>query len=116
MEQELRTNEKEQAEHIMLVDLLRNDLGRIADYGSVRASELFTIERYSHVMHLVSEVEARLAPDKTVYDVIAAVFPGGRSPGLPRCGRWRLSKSSSRSPAVLTLEPWDGLTITGIWN
>lgn len=84
MEEELLTNEKEQAEHIMLVDLLRNDLGRVADYGSVRASELFAIERYSHVMHLVSEVEARLAPGKTVYDVIAAVFPGGTITGAPK--------------------------------
>ncbi|MCM3703927.1 anthranilate synthase component I family protein [Paenibacillus macerans] len=84
MEEELLTNEKEQAEHIMLVDLLRNDLGRVADYGSVRASELFAIERYSHVMHLVSEVEARLAPDRTVYDAIAAVFPGGTITGAPK--------------------------------
>ncbi|MGZ7445680.1 anthranilate synthase component I family protein [Paenibacillus sp. TH7-28] len=84
MEEELLTNEKEQAEHIMLVDLLRNDLGRVADYGSVRASELFAIERYSHVMHLVSEVEARLAPGKTVYDAIAAVFPGGTITGAPK--------------------------------
>ncbi|WP_246061429.1 anthranilate synthase component I family protein [Paenibacillus oralis] len=84
MEEELLTNEKEQAEHIMLVDLLRNDLGRVADYGSVLASELFAIERYSHVMHLVSEVEARLAPGKTVYDVIAAVFPGGTITGAPK--------------------------------
>lgn len=84
MEEELLTNEKEQAEHIMLVDLLRNDLGRVADYGSVRASELFAIERYSHVMHLVSEVEARLAPGKTVYDAIAAAFPGGTITGAPK--------------------------------
>jgi len=84
MEQELRTNEKEQAEHIMLVDLLRNDLGRVAEFGSVRVSELFTIERYSHVMHLVSEVEGRLPEDNTAMDAIAAVFPGGTITGAPK--------------------------------
>jgi para-aminobenzoate synthetase component 1 len=84
MEEELRTNEKEQAEHIMLVDLLRNDLGRVAEFGSVRVSELFTIERYSHVMHLVSEVEGRLPEDKTAMDAIAAVFPGGTITGAPK--------------------------------
>lgn len=84
MEEELRTNEKEQAEHIMLVDLLRNDLGRVAEFGSVKVSELFTVERYSHVMHLVSEVEGRLPADKTAMDSIAAVFPGGTITGAPK--------------------------------
>ncbi|WP_416235519.1 anthranilate synthase component I family protein [Paenibacillus campi] len=84
MEQELLHTEKERAEHIMLVDLQRNDLGRIARYGSVRVPELMTIERYSHVMHLVSGVEAELADDKDVYDVIAAVFPGGTITGAPK--------------------------------
>ncbi|MFD1179315.1 anthranilate synthase component I family protein [Paenibacillus puldeungensis] len=84
MEEELRSSEKEQAEHIMLVDLLRNDLGRVARYGTVQASELFTIERYSHVMHLVSEVRADLHPDKSLFDVIAAVFPGGTITGAPK--------------------------------
>lgn len=84
MEEELRSNEKERAEHIMLVDLLRNDIGRVAEYGTVRASELYVIERYSHVMHLVSEVEGRLHADKTLYDAIAAVFPGGTITGAPK--------------------------------
>lgn len=84
MEQELLQTEKERAEHIMLVDLQRNDLGRIARYGSVRVPELMTIERYSHVMHLVSGVEAELAEDKDVYDVIAATFPGGTITGAPK--------------------------------
>lgn len=84
MEEELRSSEKEQAEHIMLVDLLRNDLGRVARYGTVQASELFAIERYSHVMHLVSEVRADLHPDKSLFDVIAAVFPGGTITGAPK--------------------------------
>ncbi len=84
MEQELLQTEKERAEHIMLVDLQRNDLGRIARYGSVRVPELMTIERYSHVMHLVSGVEAELADNKDVYDVIAATFPGGTITGAPK--------------------------------
>lgn len=84
MENDLRSNEKEHAEHIMLVDLQRNDLGRIARYGTVRVPELMTIERYSHVMHLVSGVEGELADNKDVYDTIAAVFPGGTITGAPK--------------------------------
>ncbi|MNM61909.1 Aminodeoxychorismate synthase component 1 [compost metagenome] len=84
MEAELRASNKEQAEHIMLVDLLRNDIGRVAEYGTVRVSELFTVERYSHVMHLVSEVEGVLGGDLTLYDAIAAVFPGGTITGAPK--------------------------------
>lgn len=84
MAEELTGSEKERAEHIMLVDLQRNDLGRVAAYGSVRVPELMTIERYAHVMHLVSQVEANLAPGKTAYDVIAGVFPGGTITGAPK--------------------------------
>lgn len=84
MEAELLASEKEQAEHIMLVDLLRNDIGRVAEYGTVRVSELFAVERYSHVMHLVSEVEGVLSSDHSVYDAIAAVFPGGTITGAPK--------------------------------
>jgi len=82
--EELRSNEKERAEHIMLVDLERNDLGRIARFGSVRVDELMTIEYYSHVMHLVSQVEAELAPGRDALDVIAAAFPGGTITGAPK--------------------------------
>ncbi|WP_040925375.1 anthranilate synthase component I family protein [Saccharibacillus kuerlensis] len=84
MAEELTGSEKEQAEHIMLVDLQRNDLGRVASYGSVVVPELMTIERYAHVMHLVSQVEADLAPGRTAYDVIAGVFPGGTITGAPK--------------------------------
>lgn len=82
--EELRTNEKERAEHIMLVDLERNDLGRISAYGTIQVKELMVIERYSHVMHLVSQVEGQLADDKDAYDVIAAKFPGGTITGAPK--------------------------------
>lgn len=84
MEEELRASDKEQAEHIMLVDLLRNDIGRVAEYGTVRVNELFAVERYSHVMHLVSEVEGLLGAEYTIYDAIAAVFPGGTITGAPK--------------------------------
>jgi len=82
--EELLSSEKERAEHIMLVDLERNDLGRICKYGSVRVKELMAIERYSHVMHIVSEVHGELAEGKDAYDVIAAAFPGGTITGAPK--------------------------------
>lgn len=81
---ELASNEKENAEHVMLVDLERNDLGRISAYGTVQVKELMVIERYSHVMHLVSQVEGRLAKGKDAFDVIAAKFPGGTITGAPK--------------------------------
>ncbi|WP_127534434.1 anthranilate synthase component I family protein [Paenibacillus kobensis] len=84
MESELLTSEKERAEHIMLVDLERNDLGRISRYGSVKVEELMVIERYSHVMHLVSQVDGELAEGKDAFDVIAATFPGGTITGAPK--------------------------------
>ncbi len=84
MADELRVSEKERAEHIMLVDLMRNDLGRIAKYGTVRVTDLMVIEYYSHVMHLVSQVEGVLAAGKDAYDVIAASFPGGTITGAPK--------------------------------
>jgi para-aminobenzoate synthetase component I len=84
MERELLESEKERAEHIMLVDLERNDLGRISKYGSVHVRELMVVERYSHVMHLVSQVEGRIAEGKDAFDVIAATFPGGTITGAPK--------------------------------
>ncbi|WP_166245677.1 anthranilate synthase component I family protein [Paenibacillus turpanensis] len=84
MEAELRGSEKENAEHIMLVDLLRNDIGRVSAYGSVKVDELMVVERYSHVMHLVSEITGELAAKRDAYDVIAAVFPGGTITGAPK--------------------------------
>jgi para-aminobenzoate synthetase component 1 len=81
---DLLSNEKELAEHIMLVDLERNDLGRICEYGSVTVDELFTLEKYSHVIHLVSNVRGKLRADKNLFDVIRAVFPGGTITGAPK--------------------------------
>ena len=81
---ELAGDTKERAEHLMLVDLLRNDIGRVALPGSVRVAEFMTVERYSHVMHLVSQVEGHLASGQTPADVVRALFPGGTITGAPK--------------------------------
>src|SRR5262249_58481233 len=72
------------AEHTMLVDLGRNDLGRVSDYGSVQVEELMTIERYSHVQHLVSSLRSRLRDDLDRFDALAACFPAGTVTGAPK--------------------------------
>ncbi|HEY6061347.1 MAG TPA: anthranilate synthase component I family protein [Gemmatimonadales bacterium] len=84
MREELRLDEKERAEHLMLVDLARNDLGRVSAYGSVQVAELEVVEEYSHVFHLVSEVRGRLRPEAGVADVVGGVFPGGTITGCPK--------------------------------
>ncbi|MGE5790008.1 MAG: anthranilate synthase component I family protein [Syntrophaceae bacterium] len=81
---ELLTNEKERAEHIMLLDLERNDLGRVCDYGTVRVDELMVIEDYSHVIHIVSNVRGELARGRDCFDLVRAVFPGGTITGVPK--------------------------------
>lgn len=80
----LLSNPKERAEHIMLVDLERNDLGRVCQWGTVRVDELLTVEYYSHVMHLVSNVVGQLLPGKTAVDLVQAAFPGGTITGCPK--------------------------------
>jgi len=84
LEVELLADEKERAEHIMLVDLGRNDLGRVCEYGSVKVNELMVVERYSHVMHIVSDVTGTLTSDKDAYDLIRASFPAGTVSGAPK--------------------------------
>ena len=84
LETDLRSDEKERAEHAMLVDLERNDLGKVAEYGSVQVGEYRRVDRYSEVMHLVSDVSARLSEDSTLADAIGAVFPGGTITGAPK--------------------------------
>ncbi|MGP0629679.1 anthranilate synthase component I family protein [Nitrospina sp. 32_T5] len=81
---ELLLNEKEKAEHLMLVDLERNDLGRICEHGSVQVTDLMFLEQYSHVCHIVSNIEGRLKPGVDVVDILAAVFPGGTITGCPK--------------------------------
>ncbi len=82
--EELKRNEKERAEHVMLVDLGRNDLGRVCEFGSVRVPQYMSIERYSHVMHLVSTVDGRLAADRDYLDALVACFPAGTVSGAPK--------------------------------
>jgi anthranilate synthase component 1 len=84
LEAELRADEKERAEHIMLVDLGRNDVGRVSETGTVRVSDLMSVERYSHVMHLVSTVEGRLLEGLTSLDALRACFPAGTVAGAPK--------------------------------
>ena len=84
LEEELRADEKERAEHLMLVDLGRNDVGRVARYGSVTVPEFMTVERYSHVMHLVTQVEGDLRDGLTPLDALRAAFPAGTVSGAPK--------------------------------
>jgi anthranilate synthase component 1 len=84
LEKEMLADAKERAEHIMLVDLGRNDLGRVCEYGSVRVEKLMTVERYSHVMHLVSSLRGRLRPDVDCFDALMACFPAGTVSGAPK--------------------------------
>ena len=81
---ELLANEKERAEHVMLVDLERNDLGRVCEFGSVHVDEFMAIEQYSHVSHIVSNISGTIRPDATPFDVIRATFPGGTITGVPK--------------------------------
>ncbi len=84
LEKELLADPKERAEHVMLVDLGRNDIGRVAQPGTIKLDELMTVERYSHVMHICSNVSARLAPGKTAFDALRAILPVGTVSGAPK--------------------------------
>ncbi len=84
IEEGLRRNPKERAEHLMLADRGRNDVGRVCEYGSVKVNDLMVVERYSHVMHLVSDVVGKLRRDKDAFDVLRAAFPAGTVTGAPK--------------------------------
>ncbi|MDX8407775.1 MAG: anthranilate synthase component I family protein, partial [Mariprofundaceae bacterium] len=84
LEKDLLSDEKELAEHVMLVDLGRNDLGRVCEYGSVEVTDSMMVERYSHVMHIVSEVQGNLRDDVDCLDLLAATFPAGTVSGAPK--------------------------------
>ena len=84
LQKELLADPKERAEHVMLVDLARNDLGRVCDFGSVQVKNLMTVERYSHVMHIVTQVEGNLSAERTPYDLMRATFPAGTLSGAPK--------------------------------
>lgn len=98
LEQELLADEKERAEHVMLVDLGRNDIGRVAESGSVKVTDYMVIERYSHVMHLVSHVEGTLSAEYDAYDVIAATFPAGTLSGAPKIRAMEIIRELETEP------------------
>ncbi|HUE87195.1 MAG TPA: anthranilate synthase component I [Vicinamibacterales bacterium] len=96
--EELKRNEKERAEHVMLVDLGRNDLGRVCEYGSVRVPTFMALERYSHVMHLVSVVEGQLADDRDRLDALVACFPAGTVSGAPKVRAMQIINELETTP------------------
>ena len=101
LEKELLGSEKERAEHVMLVDLARNDAGRVCEYGTVLVDPFMKIERYSHVMHIVSQVQGRLRPDKDAVDAFMAAFPAGTVSGAPKVRAMEIIdelESSARGP------------------
>jgi anthranilate synthase component 1 len=97
LERELLADPKERAEHIMLVDLARNDVGRVCEFGSVRVPELMAVERYSHVMHIVSDVTGRLRPGFDAYDLMRATFPAGTVSGAPKVRAMEIVAELERS-------------------
>ena len=96
----LADSPKDRAENLMIVDLLRNDIGRVAQPGSVRVPELFVVEPFPAVHHLVSTITATLPEQASATELLRACFPGGSITGAPRCERWKSSKSWSRSVAT----------------
>jgi anthranilate/para-aminobenzoate synthase component I len=98
LRQEMFLSEKERAEHVMLVDLERNDLGRVCEPGSVRVDELMVAEGYSHVQHIVSEVSGTLHPGRSPADLVRAVFPGGTITGCPKVRCMEILRELEREP------------------
>lgn len=110
---DLLVDEKERAEHLMLVDLARNDLGRVCTYGSVKVPEYMIVEHYSHVMHIVSQVEGELEKDKNAYDLMRATFPAGTVSGAPKVRAMQIiseMEQEKRGPyaGALTYFSYDG--------
>src|SRR5207302_8138833 len=106
LQTELLADPKERAEHVMLVDLARNDLGRVCDFGTVLVKDLMIIERYSHVMHIVSQVEGRLAARETPFDLMRATFPAVTLPGAP---------NAPAMPIISELD-WTQRAARGAWG
>jgi anthranilate synthase component 1 len=97
LEKELLADPKERAEHLMLIDLARNDAGRCCEYGTVRCTDLYTIERYSHVMHIVSEVRGRLGAGQDQFDLLSKTFPAGTVSGAPKIRALEIIEELERS-------------------
>ena len=95
---ELLEDEKERAEHVMLIDLARNDLGRVCNYGSVELTDMMQVERYSHVMHIVSQVEGDLRAEMDAFDLLAATFPAGTVSGAPKVRAMQIIAELEQNP------------------
>ena len=111
---DLLADEKECAEHVMLIDLARNDVGRISETGTVSVDDQMIVERYSHVMHIVSNVSGRLSPEHSSYDVLRSTFPAGTVSGAPKSGQCRSLTHLKKTSEGLTLGRWvilDGMGI-----
>ena len=102
LEEELLADPKERAEHLMLLDLGRNDVGRVAEIGSVAVTDQFFVERYSHVMHIVSNVEGKLSANRDALDALAAGFPAGTVSGAPKVRAMQSSTNWKRKNAGFT--------------
>ncbi len=113
--EELLADQKERSEHLMLVDLARNDLSRIAKPGTVSVDEFMVIERFSHIMHISSSVSAELDPQFSAYDVLRVAFPAGTLSGLPNRGPCSLSTSMSRPAVGFMGVSADILILLGTW-
>jgi anthranilate synthase component 1 len=98
LSEDLKTDEKEVAEHMMLVDLGRNDLGRVSDYGSVKVDQLMTIERYSHVQHMVTALRSRLKDGLDRFDALASCFPAGTVTGAPKIRAMEIIRELEPTP------------------
>ena len=114
--EELLADPKERAEHVMLVDLGRNDVGRVARYRSVEVTDVMTIERYSHVMHITSNVSGQLAEGRDAFDALRACLPAGTVSGAPRSGPWRSSTKSNPTAAGPMPEPSAISTSAATWT
>jgi anthranilate synthase component 1 len=114
--EELLADEKERAEHLMLVDLGRNDVGRVAEIGSVTVTDQFFIERYSHVMHIVSNVEGRIRPGFDAVDALVAGFPAGTLSGAPKVRAMEIINELERKSAASMRAPWGISLPTARWT
>ncbi len=115
LEQEMLASDKERAEHIMLVDLGRNDLGRACDYGSIRVDKLMTVERYSHVMHLVSSLRGKLREDVDCFDALMSCFPAGTVSGAPKVRAMEIIEELEKTRRGIYAGGVLYLDFAGIW-
>ncbi|NJM40587.1 MAG: hypothetical protein HC853_07370 [Anaerolineae bacterium] len=116
MREDLLSDPKERAEHVMLIDLGRNDVGRIAKFGTVTVPDLMVVENYSHVMHIVSEVQGEVRDGLDQFDVLRATFPAGTLTGAPKVRTWRSSRSWKASDAASMAAQWATSRSMGKWT